>query len=154
MNDHARSAGRRWVGFALALTLVLSLGLAGYDQVASAQADLPPLAQKMEIINDGYKNLRRAARSGAFDEETLSDVTKMQAATLEAKSLEPPMAAKLTGDAKAKMLNGYRKVMAKLLSELGALEVALRDSNVEAVKEHVTNLALIKKEGHDAFIEE
>ncbi len=153
--NRTESNRTRWTTLLMTLAFALSLGALALNQSATAQEeDETPMVKHMTGINDGYKLLRRAARSGDLGEETLAAVLKMQKHTLEAKALTPPIAAKLSGDAKEKMLNGYRMVMAKLLGELANLEVAIRKADAEAAKKSVSNLALIKKEGHDAFIED
>ena len=148
-------AGRR-IRFAVLVTaaVLASLSIGRWAAVARADEDEPPIVKQMEMINDGYKTLRRAARSGSYDEESLAEIAKMQQAAVTAKGLEPPMLKKVPADKKKAFLAGYHKTMAKLIMQLAEIEIALIDGKTEDATKGIENLALIKKEGHDNFVEE
>ena len=117
-------------------------------------ADESPVVEYMTVVNDGYKVLRRQARTKAFDEETLKHVIEMQKASLAAMHETPPILAKVPPGDQAKFLVDYRKGMRPLLDALLDMEIALLEKNNDKVVELIDKLATIKKDGHDKFVEE
>lgn len=158
MNEHvdATRLGRmRWLSLTAVVAVIGALAVASFGPAAQAQDDEEtPLIKAMSDLNTEYKAVRRAARSGSYDEATVASVDKMQKAALTAKGFVPPMAAKVPADKRDAFNKGYRKVMAKLVMQLAQIEVALLEGRDEDATKGITELALIKKDGHDNYIEE
>jgi len=137
------------VVIAAALALVLGMNFAGLNA-----ADEPPIVEHMTVVNDGYKVLRRQARTKAFDEESLKLVIEMQKAALAAMHEKAPMLAKVPAAEQAQFTIGFKKSMRDLVTATLDLEIALVEGNKDQVVELIDKLASIKKEGHDKFVEE
>jgi len=140
---------KRWMALALAAAVVGS-----WSMVSLAGAEDPPIIKHMEEINSGYKSLRREARRLSFNEESIATVINMQEHALKAMHVPFKMAEKVSGDAKKKMIAGYKKVQGQLVIELINLEIALEEGRKEDAKALVEKLGALKKEGHDKYVEE
>jgi hypothetical protein len=114
-------------------------------------ADETPLAEQMSAMNDAYKAMRSE-----------KDLTKGAALAREAqdamiKSItETPemLAAMADGPEKAKQAATYRKMMSNLILSLVDLELAFLEGDTAKVESLIASMREMKKEGHDAFIEE
>lgn len=139
-----------------AVAAALIVGPLSYVSLPAAEeGDEPPLHKYMEQVNEGYKLLRRSARKATYGEEELKAVGSMITNAAMAMHETPPMAEKVTdADAKKKMVIGYKKVMAKLITDLMNLEIAMLEGKAEDAGKLIENLAVIKKEGHDNYVEE
>lgn len=129
--------------------LVLAMNLGNVNA-----ADEPPVVEHMTVVNDGYKMLRRQARTKDFNEESLKHVIEMQKAALAAMHEEPPILAKIPAGEKAKFMIEYKKGTRLLIDALLDMEIALLEGNKDQVVELIDKLGSIKKEGHDKFVEE
>ena len=119
--------------------------------ILPSMADETPLAEQMSAMNDAYKAMRRE-----------KDLTKGAALAREAqdamiKSItETPemLAAMADGPEKAKQAATYRKMMSNLILSLVDLELAFLEGDTAKVESLIESMREMKKEGHDAFIEE
>ncbi len=146
----------RPVKYALALCLLAALAapLALRTAVGAEEKKGEALADRMGIVNDNYKSLRRQARTKAFDAESIKLIEQMVLESVKAMHMEPPMAAKVPADKKEQFLLDYRKSMANMLNELLKLEITILEKKNDAAATMIENLSNIKKEGHDKFVEE
>jgi soluble cytochrome b562 len=152
---NARLGRKNWLVMLAAVAVLASLSVGRWAPVVRGDDDDDsPVAKEMKKINDGYKALRRSARSGTYDDDSLTEIVKMQQAAITAKMLEPPMLKKIPADKKKAFLAGYHKTMAKLIIQMAQIEIALIDGKTEDATKGIENLALIKKEGHDNYTEE
>jgi Cytochrome b562 len=119
--------------------------------IIPSMADETPLAEQMSAMNDAYKAMRSE-----------KDLTKGAALAREAqdamiKSItETPemLAAMADGPEKAKQAATYRKMMSNLILSLVNLELAFLEGDTAKVESLIASMREMKKEGHDAFIEE
>jgi hypothetical protein len=150
-----RPAGSRLGSSLIVVALTVAIGGVALNQSAAGEEEESPLYKLMnDKVNESYKQLRRVARTGNFDDETIKLVHDLQAGVVQAKTLEPPIIAKAPAAEQPKLRRSYQHIMAKLLREAAEIEVNIYEGKTDAVKEGINNLALIKKEGHDIFVPE
>jgi hypothetical protein len=149
----------------LLLTLALAVPLAALRDTRSVGQDPAqdhaeeahedsPLAEAMESIEQELGALRRAIRDEATYPDALAALARMQAATLTAKLLEPPMAADVPDADRAAFLRDYRKMMIDMLAMQLACETALLDGDAEAVTAGFKELRGFEDAGHERFTKE
>jgi len=151
--------------FAVLLALVLILPFAAAraraaiaPQDGAGQASEPaadgPLQIAMETIEENLGRLRRALREDADVPEALAAVAAMQEATLRAKLLEPPHAAKVPEAERPAFLRDYRKLLIRLATAQLALETALLDGDLESARALFKEVRAFEDQGHERFTEE
>ncbi len=112
------------------------------------------LEKAMETINDGYKGLRKAARSKAFDPASAKIVNAMAQAAVAAMAEVPPMAKEVPTAERPKFIAEYQASMKELAIQLMDLQIAIATSNNDKALELVDALATAKKTGHEKFTKE
>ncbi len=129
-------------GFAASLMFV---------QSGIAEDEETPLGKQMEVMSDAYKAMRRTedpAKGAVLAREA-------QDAMIKAVSEIPKLVKEMPdGPEKAKASAEYRKSIGGLISTLASMELAFLDNDLDKVKEIVSTMRDIKKEGHDKFMEE
>ena len=75
-------------------------------------------------------------------------------ATLRAKLLQPPMAARVPEEERAAFLHDYRKMLVEMLADEVALEAKLLDGDLEAARELFKSVRAYEDEGHDRFTDD
>lgn len=149
----------------LALMLILPFAAAraraaiapqdGAQPAAEAQAEAEgPLQIAMEAIEENLGRLRRALREDADVPEALAAVAAMQEATLRAKLLEPPMAAKIPEAERPAFLRDFRKLLIRLATTQLALETALLDGDLESARALFKEVRAFEDQGHERFTED
>ena len=141
-----------WLMAAPAIAILLS-PLCLLD-LRAADEEEPPIVKYMETINTGYKLLRREARRKSFTDATIVKVVGMQKAAFAALHEEFSMAKDAKPAERKKIVVGYMKIQAALVTELMNLEIALLEGRKDDAAKMVDNLAAIKKKGHDGFVED
>jgi hypothetical protein len=151
--------------FAVLVALVLILPFAaararaaiapqdGAKPAAEAEAE-GPLQIAMETIEENLGRLRRALREDADVPEALAAVAAMQEATLRAKLLEPPLAAKIPEAERPAFLRDFRKLLIRLATAQLALETALLDGDLESARALFKEVRAFEDQGHERFTEE
>lgn len=139
----------------LSLAILLAAALLGPAVMKDAQGqeESDKLVEHMEAMNDLWKQLRRKERDKSYDAESVNQVHQMQVHALATMHMEPPMAAKFTGEEKEKFITGYRKEMAKLVTALLDIEIALLEKRHDDAITKLRDLNTIKKDGHDKYVE-
>ena len=125
--------------------------LTGADKSGDKKSEV---ADRMTVVNDNFKKLRREARNKEFNDGSIKLATEMVAAAKAAKELDPPLAEKMSGAEKQKFIEAYKKEMDGLIAELQGLEKALTEKRYDDAVKSLEKLTEIKKKGHDKFVEE
>jgi soluble cytochrome b562 len=122
-----------------------------FVQSSIAEDEETPLGKQMEVMSDAYKAMRREedpAKGAALAREA-------QDAMIKAITEIPKLVKEMPdGAEKAKASADYRKSVGSLISTLASMELAFLDNDLDKVKEIVSTMRDIKKEGHDKFMEE
>lgn len=117
----------------------------------SAQAQVSPLVESMEKVDDAFKAFRREtdpARGAALAREG-------QDAVIAGSRLLPDSVTKIAdAEAREKAAAAYRKIMARLLLTLCEIEGAFLANDLEEVAKQVDAVRALKQEGHDEFMED
>lgn len=132
--------------FRLTAASVLLSGLS-----VSAHADESPLGVQMEAMNDAYKVFRRETDPAKGAEQARVAHEAIQKAMAELPETIQKMP---DGPEKVKAVAQFRKMMGTLYVTLCDVEIAFLDGNLDEVAKLVESLKALKKEGHDAYIEE
>jgi soluble cytochrome b562 len=119
--------------------------------VQPVMAETTPLAKEMEAMNDAYKAMRRETDPAKGAELARQAQDAMIKAIVELPSMVKAMP---DGPDKAKASASYRKMMGGLIATLADMELAFLNGDLDKVKEIVTAMRDIKKDGHDKFMEE
>lgn len=139
---------------ALPLPLLASFALPLTAPAAAYAADESPIAEQMEIISAGMKQLRRALREEGQQEQCLTILAEIEKAALYAKVLTPPMAESLPEGDRPKFVADFRKTMVELITKMLALETALIDGETEAITAAFQALRAMEDSGHERFTED
>ncbi|QNN22747.1 hypothetical protein HED60_10870 [Planctomycetales bacterium ZRK34] len=131
---------------AVALPLGLSNGLRADED--------SPIAKEMEAINSNYKQLRRAARTKNFPDDTPKMLQEMQMATLKGMHMEVPLVKKMAASKQTEEMVAFKKMLKKQLVTLIDMEIAYMEGRVDDLAEGVSELGSIKSDGHDRFTED
>lgn len=121
--------------------------------VFAAEEKKSPLHEEMEAMGGAFKKLTsQLAGTASASAEQKSSMLELVATMLKhaeaAKSLKPPKAETLSGDAKAKYLDAFAKDMSALVKELGVLKDAIAAGNTEGVKAEVKAIVQLKAMSH------
>ncbi len=121
----------------------------------AAEAEETPLEQEMAKISTAYKQLGRQARRETYDFDRLTTLfTEAKAATKKSAALVPAKIEKMTGAAKEKALEGYKKAMVVLLDEIDAVLASCKAKDGSKLKATYDKLKEVKKIGHEEYIED
>lgn len=136
--------------FGKLFALCALIGLVGIAPVA-ADDDETPLAEQMETVSGSLKKLRKAE---GFEAKAAL-VRDAQAACVKSLQYLPAMFKDMKdAKAKAKATADYKRLMGLTLAGLGELELAFLNEDEAKADEAVDKLKDLKKEGHNAYIEE
>ena len=108
----------------------------------------------MELLNDNYKLLRKAARKKEFNEKSIEQAGGMIDNAKLARELEPPMAAKLTGAEKKKFIEEYKARIDEMIKTFEELKKLLEEKKNDDAAKLIDTFDEIKKKGHEKFVEE
>jgi soluble cytochrome b562 len=133
------------------MKLILCGFAAALMHVQPVMAETTPLAKEMEAMNDAYKAMRRETDPAKGAELARQAQDAMIKAIVELPSMVKAMP---DGPDKAKASASYRKMMGGLIATLADMELAFLNGDLDKVKEIVTAMRDIKKDGHDKFMEE
>jgi len=135
--------------------LIALMAVAAMAPMAPLQAEDTPLTEQMDAMNDVYKLLRRAARSGEYGPEMIASVQEAQTAVHKAMTMTPEFVE--TGghpDGKEKAMAEYRKQMGELYVLWARMELAILNGDNAAIEEIIDGFRESKKQGHDQFMED
>ena len=135
----------------LTIPTLAALLLTAFIAVPTVRADDTELAKQMEAIDDAAKKLRRSLKKPEQNADSLKLIGQMQAAAVASKELEPAKAAKMPEAEKAKFVAEYRREMAKVITEMVNLELAVLDNQNEKAEEILKNLKQLEESGHEKF---
>jgi len=126
--------------------------LVGFVGVAPVVADEDtPLAEQMETVSGSLKKLRKAesfeAKAALMRDAQAACIQSMQYLPAMFKNIED-------AKEKAKATADYRRLLGLTLAGLGELELAFLNEDEEKADEVIDKLKDLKKEGHNAYIEE
>ncbi|MCH2063932.1 MAG: cytochrome b562 [Roseibacillus sp.] len=121
----------------------------------AAEAEETPLEKQMAKISTAYKQLGRQARRETYDFDRLTTLfTEAKVATEKSAALVPVKIEKMTGAAKEKALEEYKKAMVVLLGEIDAVLASCKAKDGSKLKAAYDKLKKIKKIGHEEYIED
>lgn len=127
--------------------------LVGFVGVAPVVADddETPLAEQMDTVSGSLKKLRKAENF----EAKAALMRDAQAACIKSMEYLPAMFKDMKDEKeKAKATADFKRLMGLTLAGLGELELAFLNEDEEKADEVIDKLKDLKKEGHNAYIEE
>lgn len=132
--------------FALLAAMSLTLSPAIKPAVADGEGGNKVLHDAMELLSGHYRTVRRQMGDASKNAETANLLAEMGAATANAKQHLPKTAT--TDDLK----NSYRVLMNKLIVLIAQAENAALAGEQDKLKDLVTEMNNVKKDGHALFI--
>lgn len=137
------------------LLLVLAVPAARpASQEAQPHEEETELAARMERIEDALKLLRKSMKDEGARAAALTTLAEIQRLTLECKTLEPALAAKLPGDERAALVTAYRRTMVDFLLRQLELEAALLDGDAQAAQAAFERFRDMEDSAHERFAPE
>ena len=136
--------------FGKLFALCALVGFTGVAPVA-ADEDETPLAEQMETVSGSMKKLRKA---DGFEAKAAL-IREAQAACIKSMEYLPAMFKDIKdAKEKAKATADFKRLMGLTLAGLGELELAFLNEDEEKADEVIDKLKDLKKEGHNAYIED
>lgn len=121
---------------------------------ALAEEEAPKeVADHMAIISKNLKKLRRTLTDPGQNKASSELVAVAIKHTEAAAELEPPLAKDMSGDAKKKFMEGYKKAMAGMVAGLKDLKKAFDENRNADAPGLYKKLLTIKKDGHEVYTE-
>ncbi len=130
---------------------VLFLGILTLGSLAPLASANEELGGKMEEISDLYKAIRKTA-DPAEGAQLARDVQKLTLGSLD--QVPDVIKDMPDGKDKEKAQADYRRLIAASYVKFCEVEIAFLAGDLEKVKTLVEDIKSLKKEGHDAYIEE
>ncbi len=110
-----------------------------------------PLEKQMRILADGMKQLGGQINDPAKQAETVTLISSLKKAAMEAKTVEPTKTATVAASDKEKFLADYRAQLDKLASAFDSIETAAREGRYDQAKALLSTVTELRKEGHAKF---
>jgi soluble cytochrome b562/YHS domain-containing protein len=110
-----------------------------------------PLEKQMRILADGMKQLGGQINDPAKQAETVTLISSLKKAAMEAKTVEPTKTATVAASDKEKFLADYRAQLDKLASAFDSIETAAREGQYDQAKALLSTVTELRKEGHAKF---
>ena len=101
-----------------ALTFALPSAPAEAARQDEATEDDSPLLKDMEVIQDQLKFLRRNLKKPEENPASLAAIQEMQRAAVACKAMDFPMAEAAEGEAREKLLTGYKLEMIEMIESM------------------------------------
>lgn len=133
----------------MVLAAVMALSFVAAPQARAA--DDSPLAKAMDDMGAHYKAIKKIIKDPAKNEETLVLIDKSLAAALLSKQHMPKVVEKAPAAEKAKMIAGYRKMMAQVIAAYCKLEEQIVDGKNEEAAETLKSLKDLEEKGHEVY---
>jgi len=143
--------------FALALiALFLALPSAPAEAARQDEAteDDSPLLKDMEVIQDQLKFLRRNLKKPEENPASLAAIQEMQRAAVACKAMDFPMAEAAEGEAREKLLTGYKLEMIEMIESMLQMERALLAGDNDAARELYKTIKAFEESGHEKYTDE
>ncbi len=122
---------------------------------AAAEDDETPLEKEMAIVSKAYKQLGRQARREVYDFDRLTTLfTDAKAANEKSTTMVPLLIEEMTGAAKEKALEEYKKAMALVTEEIVGVLANCKAKDGSKLKATYAKLKEMKKTGHEDYIED
>jgi soluble cytochrome b562 len=119
--------------------------------VRAADKEESVLHVQMEAMGKSVKALRKSIKDPAKKEESLKHVADMKKQAQLCAAETPDVVKKAPEAEKAKILAGYKEMMAKTIVELEKLEKLIADGKSEEAQEAVKGLKGLEDEGHEKY---
>lgn len=123
----------------------------GFVAAPQVRADDTPLAKAMDEMGDHYKAMKKIIKDPAKNAETLALIDKSLAAALVSKQHMPKVVEKAPEAEKAKLIAGYRKMMAEVIAAYCKLEIEIVEGKNEAASETLKTLKDLEEKGHEVY---
>lgn len=120
--------------------------------VAMAE-DKEDVANDMSIISKNLKKLRRTMTDPGQNKASSELVAVAIKHTIAATGKVPPLAKDMSGEAKKKFLEGYKKAMEGMVAGLKDLKKAFDENRNADAPGLYKKLLVIKKDGHEEYTE-
>jgi soluble cytochrome b562/YHS domain-containing protein len=118
---------------------------------SEAKNQATPLEKQMRILADGMKRLNAQINDPAKQAETVTLISSLKKATMDAKTAEPTKTATVAEADKEKFLADYRTQIDKLASAFDSIETAAREGRYDQAKVLLATIGDLRKEGHAKF---
>lgn len=151
---------RAWLPLLLLLPMLgFGLALASPAEPAAqdpeqAEEDHGPLEEAMLEVKASIRALRRSLKKPEQDAASLTSITRLQSAMVEAKGQAPRMTESLPEDKRAAFVVAYRTEMLELLEASFVLERAILAKDREAVTAAFAGMRGLEDPAHERFIED
>ena len=109
------------------------------------------LEKQMKVIDTAMKKLRRLIKDPANNKESLDLLQQMQTGAVASKKETPAHLSEAPEADRPKLLNGYRKDMAKVIGTMCEMEMALLDNNNDKAADLLKNLKDQEEAGHEKY---
>ena len=119
-----------------------------------ATEDDSPLLKDMEVIQDQLKFLRRNLKKPEENPASLAALQEMQRAAVACKAMDFPMAEAAEGEAREKLLTGYKLEMIALIESMLQMERALLAGDNDTARELYKTIKAFEESGHEKFTDE
>ena len=137
--------------FGKLFALCALVGFVGVAPVMADDDEETPLAEQMETVSGSLKKLRKAEGFEAKAEL----IRGAQAACIKSMEFLPAMFKDIKDEKeKAKAKADFKRLMGLTLAGLGELELAFLNEDEDKADAAIDKLKDLKKEGHNAYIEE
>jgi cytochrome b562 len=99
-------------------------------------------------MNKNLRQLSHQYKDPAQKDSSLALVASMQKHAQTARTMTPPKAEKLTGDAQARLLDTFHKDLDGLIKEIAALKDAIANNQIDTAKAEIDKIRGLKDSGH------
>ena len=108
----------------------------------------------MEVIQDQLKFLRRNLKKPEENPASLAAIQEMQRAAVACKAMDFPMAEAAEGEAREKLLTGYKLEMIEMIESMLQMERALLAGDNDAARELYKTIKAFEESGHEKYTDE
>ena len=124
------------------LSLLFSLQLSANDG---------QLSELMGLMNDELRGLTETLDDSSQNFKNLKHAVFMRHHTQQASQILPDGLSRLPDDQRQRMVQMYNDLMDRLLVQMDELSLALASEDNSAASEHVDQIKVIRREGHQVF---
>lgn len=110
-----------------------------------------PLEKQMRILADGIKQLGAQINDPAKQAETITLISSLKKAAMDANNMEPTKIATIAASDKEKFLADYRAQLDKLALAFDSIETVAREGRYDQAKALLSSVTELRKEGHAKF---
>ena len=109
------------------------------------------LGTEMEAMGKSLKALKKSSKDAANKEESLKHVADLKKQSIACKTEIPKVVAKAPEGERAKLTEGYVKMMDDVIAELDKLEKAVTAGDADATQASIKALKVLEETGHEKY---